>query len=148
MLVELFLARTSSSPNSNPNPNPNPKSSSSWHHELLFSCLDTVTPSISLPGLLDLTPSPHPSPYQVYPVTHERQIKDLYLEVNKGESVKEIDLPDAIAPKRKSIIDDACERLQQMYTCMPCSCTCAHVQCIACTCTCTYIHVPREIPAL
>jgi len=52
---------------------------------------------------------------EVYPVTHERQIKDLYLEVNKGESVKEIDLPDAIAPKRKSIIDDACERLQQMY---------------------------------
>ncbi len=45
----------------------------------------------------------------------EREVKDLYLEVNKAESVKEIDLPDAIAPQRKAHIDEACERLRKAY---------------------------------
>lgn len=52
---------------------------------------------------------------EVYPVRTERDIKELYLEVNKAESVKEIDLPDAIAPERKAHIDEACERLRKAY---------------------------------
>ena len=52
---------------------------------------------------------------EVYPVRTERDIKELYLEVNKAESVKEIDLPDAIAPERKAHIDEACERLRKVY---------------------------------
>ena len=52
---------------------------------------------------------------EVYPVSSERQIKELYLEVNKAESVKEIDLPDAIAPTRKAHIDGACARLRAAY---------------------------------
>ena len=34
---------------------------------------------------------------EVYPVCSEAQVKALYLEVNKGESVKEIDLPDSVS---------------------------------------------------
>lgn len=49
---------------------------------------------------------------EVYPVDTEREIKELYLEVNKAESVKEIDLPDAIAPQKKAHIDTAVERLR------------------------------------
>lgn len=52
---------------------------------------------------------------EVYPVNAEREIKALYLEVNKSESVKEIDLPDAIAPQRKAHIDEACERLRKAF---------------------------------
>ena len=44
------------------------------------------------------------------------QAKQLYLEVNKGESVKEIDLPDAIAPERKGHIDWASEALRARYS--------------------------------
>ena len=36
-------------------------------------------------------------------------------QVNKAESVKEIDLPDAIAPLKKSYIDDACGQLERRY---------------------------------
>ena len=43
------------------------------------------------------------------------QAKQLYLEVNKGESVKEIDLPDAIAPARKGHIDEAAEALRRRF---------------------------------
>ena len=45
----------------------------------------------------------------------EGEAKALYLEVNKGESVKEIDLPDAIAPERKGHIDWASEALRARY---------------------------------
>ena len=55
---------------------------------------------------------------EVYPVRTDREIKELYLEVNKGESVKEIDLPDALAPTRKAIIDDACARLKSHFGAM------------------------------
>lgn len=52
---------------------------------------------------------------EVYPVAHESAIKALYLEVNKGESVKEIDLPDTLAPELKAHIDGACSQLQARY---------------------------------
>ena len=62
-------------------------------------------------------PKPPPAPprkhadfsmiVEVYPVRDESDIKRLYLEVNKGESVKEIDLPDQLAPERK-LVDGAC----------------------------------------
>ena len=52
---------------------------------------------------------------EVYPVSSEGEAKALYLEVNKGESVKEIDLPDAIAPERKGHIDWASEALRARY---------------------------------
>uniref|UniRef100_A0A7S0LP73 Uncharacterized protein n=1 Tax=Coccolithus braarudii TaxID=221442 RepID=A0A7S0LP73_9EUKA len=48
---------------------------------------------------------------EVYSVNSETDIKALYLEVNKGESVKEIDLPDAIAPARKLVIDTAVDSI-------------------------------------
>jgi len=46
---------------------------------------------------------------EVYSVTHESQIKALYLECNKAEAVKEIDLPDTLAPDMKAYIDGAVE---------------------------------------
>ena len=52
----------------------------------------------------------------MYPVSSEAEAKALYLEVNKGESVKEIDLPDAIAPERKGYIDWASEALRARYS--------------------------------
>ena len=52
----------------------------------------------------------------MYPVSSEAEAKALYLEVNKGESVKEIDLPDAIAPERKGHIDWASEALRARYS--------------------------------
>lgn len=52
---------------------------------------------------------------EVYPVTHESEAKALYLEVNKAESVKEIDLPDTLAPELKAHIDGACSQLQARY---------------------------------
>ena len=39
-------------------------------------------------------------------------MKALYLEVNKGERVVEIDLPDTIAPERKARIDAACRAIK------------------------------------
>ena len=70
-------------------------------------------------------PKPPPAPprkhadfsmiVEVYPVRDESDIKRLYLEVNKGESVKEIDLPDQLAPERKLVIDGACALLQKAY---------------------------------
>ena len=53
---------------------------------------------------------------EVYPVSSEAEAKALYLEVNKGESVKEIDLPDAIAPERKGHIDWASEALRTRFS--------------------------------
>ena len=53
---------------------------------------------------------------EVYPVSSEAEAKALYLEVNKGESVKEIDLPDAIAPERKGHIDWASEALRARFS--------------------------------
>ena len=44
---------------------------------------------------------------EVYPVSSEAEVKSLYLEVNKGEMVKEIDLPDQLAPDLKAHIDNA-----------------------------------------
>ena len=35
----------------------------------------------------------------------EREVKELYLEYNKGENVREIDLLDAVAPDPKKFID-------------------------------------------
>ena len=55
---------------------------------------------------------------EVYPVSHEHMINELYLEVNKCEVVKEIDLPDAIAPLKKGIIDEATERLRLAHASM------------------------------
>ncbi len=52
---------------------------------------------------------------EVYAVRSEEEVKALYLEVNKAESVKEIDLPDTIAPDHKRHIDAACRLLQEMY---------------------------------
>ena len=48
---------------------------------------------------------------EVYPVRSEREVKELYLEVNKGENVREIDLPDAVAPDLKKWIDHAVDSL-------------------------------------
>ena len=48
-------------------------------------------------------------------MTHESDIKKLYLEVNKAEVVKEIDLPDTLAPDLKSHIDGACELLARDF---------------------------------
>ena len=48
---------------------------------------------------------------EVYPVCSAMQVKQLYLAVNKAESVQEIDLPDAIAPARKKFIDQTVETL-------------------------------------
>ena len=55
---------------------------------------------------------------EVYPVRNEAQVKALYLEVNKGEMVKEIDLPDALAPELKAHIDGAVEQLVRRWTSM------------------------------
>jgi hypothetical protein len=49
-------------------------------------------------------------------VAHEADIKKLYLEVNKAEAVKEIDLPDALAPALKAHIDGACEMVRRRPT--------------------------------
>ena len=48
---------------------------------------------------------------EVYPVRSEREVKELYLEYNKGENVREIDLPDAVAPDLKKFIDHAVDAL-------------------------------------
>lgn len=50
---------------------------------------------------------------EVYPVKTKGDINALYLEVNKAESVKEIDLPDAIAPAKKGVIDEAVDNLRR-----------------------------------
>lgn len=42
-------------------------------------------------------------------------MKRLFLEANKGENVKEVDLPDAVAPERKKVIDGVVKRLAQMF---------------------------------
>jgi hypothetical protein len=48
---------------------------------------------------------------EVYPVRSEEDVKRLFLECNRGESIKEIDLPDSLAPVLKAHIDGACEAL-------------------------------------
>lgn len=55
---------------------------------------------------------------EVYPVSSEADCKRLYLEVNKAESVKEIDLPDQLAPELKAHIDGACELLHKRFPSM------------------------------
>ena len=50
---------------------------------------------------------------EVYCVKSTSEIRALYLEVNKAESVKEIDLPDAIAPAKKGVIDEAVDELMR-----------------------------------
>lgn len=52
---------------------------------------------------------------EVYPVRSEQDVKRLYLEVNKGEVVKEIDLPDQLAPELKSFIDEAVATLLRRW---------------------------------
>ena len=52
---------------------------------------------------------------EVYPVCSAMQVKQLYLAVNKAESVQEIDLPDAIAPARKKFIDQTVETLARRW---------------------------------
>ena len=52
---------------------------------------------------------------EVYPVRSEQEVKRLYLEVNKGEVVKEIDLPDQLAPELKSFIDEAVATLLRRW---------------------------------
>ena len=49
--------------------------------------------------------SDFPLVVEVYPVRSEQEVKRLYLEVNKSESVKEIDLPDAIAPVSRQLVE-------------------------------------------
>ena len=55
---------------------------------------------------------------EVYRVSSEAEIKKLYLEVNKGEVVKEIDLPDTLAPDLKSYIDGAVDKLTRSFPAM------------------------------
>ena len=52
---------------------------------------------------------------EVYPVRSEREVKELYLEYNKGENVREIDLPDAVAPDLKKFIDHAVDALANRF---------------------------------
>jgi hypothetical protein len=56
---------------------------------------------------------------EVFPVKGHDEVKKLFLELNKSESVQEIDLPDMIAPSDKGIIDEAmkhiCRRYWQMF---------------------------------
>ena len=55
---------------------------------------------------------------EVWNVRSESDVKSLYLEVNKSESVKEIDMPDAIAPIRKTAIDNTVALLNRRFPMM------------------------------
>lgn len=52
---------------------------------------------------------------EVFPVQHNDDVKELFLELNKAERVQEIDLPDAIAPFDKQIINSAVMALNRKY---------------------------------
>ena len=52
---------------------------------------------------------------EVFPVKSNDDVKQLFLELNKAERVQEIDLPDAIAPFDKQIIDRAVRALNRKY---------------------------------
>lgn len=52
---------------------------------------------------------------EVYPVESESEVKTLFLQLNKAEIVKEIDLPDTIAPTKKKVIDEAVDTLRGRY---------------------------------
>ena len=52
---------------------------------------------------------------EVFPVKSNDDVKKLFLELNKAERVQEIDLPDAIAPFDKQIIDSAVRALNRKY---------------------------------
>ena len=52
---------------------------------------------------------------EVFPVKSNDDVKQLFLELNKAERVHEIDLPDAIAPFDKQIIDRAVRALNRKY---------------------------------
>ena len=52
---------------------------------------------------------------EVFPVKSNDDVKQLFLELNKAERVQEIDLPDAIAPFDKQIIDSAVRALNRKY---------------------------------
>lgn len=51
----------------------------------------------------------------MYPTKSDDDVKRLFLEVNKAERVEEIDLPDALAPRAKKVIDDAVAVLEGKY---------------------------------
>jgi len=55
---------------------------------------------------------------QVYPVASAQQVKALFLELNKAETVQEVDLPDALAPPARRIIQAAVEDMQLQYASM------------------------------
>ncbi|KAJ1622197.1 hypothetical protein T492DRAFT_1064134 [Pavlovales sp. CCMP2436] len=52
---------------------------------------------------------------EVYWTHSEAEVKQWYVELNKAEIVKEIDLPDQIAPHKKVIIDEAVELLRHKF---------------------------------
>lgn len=54
-------------------------------------------------------------PAEVYPTKSDDDVKRLFLEVNKAERVEEIDLPEALAPRAKKVIDDAVAVLEGKY---------------------------------
>ena len=51
---------------------------------------------------------------EVFPVK-DYDVEQLFLELNEAERVQEIDLPDAIAPFDKQIIDSAVRALNRKY---------------------------------
>ncbi len=61
---------------------------------------------------------PVPLLVQVYRLQHADEIKQLFLELNKAESIQEVDLPDSLAPPVRLIIQKAVQALQEQYPAM------------------------------
>ncbi|GBG31416.1 Hypothetical Protein FCC1311_076402 [Hondaea fermentalgiana] len=52
---------------------------------------------------------------EVYNVRSEIEVKNLFVEINKGESVQDIDLPKHLESAFKRNVDEVCERLQKEF---------------------------------